>query len=113
MPRLGKSLSLFTKKEVSLFFETSKIKARIPGLRVLMAPAQKEHGRILIITPRRSGNSVERHLIRRRLKAIFLTERLYTQGFDCGIIVRSEGIATSFEELKKLLLCAFQRSVQS
>ena len=113
MPRLGKLLSLFTKKEVELFFDTSKVKARTPGLRVLMATAQKEFGRILIITSRRSGNSVERHLIRRRLKAIFLTERLYAKGFDCAIIVRSEGIKTPFEDLKKLLLCAFERSAHS
>lgn len=113
MPRLGKSISSFTKKEVKLFFDTSKVKARIPGLRILVAPAQQSRGRILIITPRRSGNSPQRHLIRRRCKAIFLEEKLYTRPFDCAVIVRSEGIAASFEELKKLLLCAFQRSVQS
>ncbi len=113
MPRLGKSISSFSKKEVTTFFETSKVKARIPGLRVLISPAQKELGRILIITPRRSGNSCQRHLIRRRFKAIFLQEQLYKKGFDCGIIVRSEGIDTSFEDLRKLLLCAFQASVRS
>ncbi len=113
MPRLGTSISSFTKKEVALFFDASKVKARIPGLRILIAPAQKERGRILIITPRRSGNSPQRHRIRRRCKAIFLEEQLYKEPFDCAVIVRSEGIETSFDALKKLLLCAFQRSVQS
>ena len=109
MARLGKAISSFTKKEVQLFFDTSKVKARIPGLRVLVAPAQKEHGRILIITSRRSGNSVQRHCIRRRLKAIFLEEQLYTQGYDYCIIVRSDGIETTFLELKKLLICTLKK----
>ncbi len=110
MPRLGNSISSFTKQEVKNLFDASKVKARIPGLRILIAPAQKSHGRILIITPRRSGNSPQRHCIRRRCKAIFLEEKLYTQLFDCVVIVRSEGIETSFEDLKTLLLCAYQRS---
>lgn len=109
MVRLGKQVSLFTQQEVRNAFGSVKIKTRSAGLSVLIAPAQKEYGRILIVTSRRCGNSVQRHLIRRRLKAVFLEEKLYQQPIECIVIVRAEGIATPFLELKHKVLCAVKK----
>ncbi len=104
MPRVTKKISSFTQSEITKLLNTARVKARIPGLRILAAPASlPEHGRVLIITPRRSGNSPQRNLIRRRIKAIFIGDELYSKKMDLVIIVRREGIDTSFGTLKKLL----------
>lgn len=104
MPRVTKKISSFTQSEITKLLNTARVKARIPGLRILAAPSSlPEHGRVLIITPRRSGNSPERNLIRRRIKAIFIEDELTQRNIDIVVIVRREGIDTSFGNLKKLL----------
>lgn len=104
MPRVTKKISSFTQSEITKLLTTARVKTRIPGLRILAAQASlPEHGRVLIITPRRSGNAPQRNLIRRRIKAIFIEDELYTKNLDLVVIVRREGIETSFGTLKKLL----------
>ncbi|MFT6765787.1 MAG: ribonuclease P protein component [Alteromonas naphthalenivorans] len=105
MPRVTKKISSFTQSEITKLLSTAKVRGRIPGLRILAASPSLSsvHGRILIITPRRSGNSPERNLIRRRLKSIFIEDELSQKNIDLVVIVRREGIDTSFGTLKKLL----------
>lgn len=104
MPRATKKISSFTQSEITKLLNTARVKARIPGLRILAASSSlPEHGRILIITPRRSGNAPQRNLIRRRIKSIFIQDELCNKKIDLVIIVRREGIETSFGNLRKLL----------
>ena len=104
MSEVTKNISSFTQSDISTLLKTARVKARIPGLRILTAsPALAEHGRILIITPRKSGNAPQRNLIRRRLKSIFIEDHLYNKKIDFVVIVRSEGIKTPFAALRKLL----------
>ncbi len=107
MSHTAKNISSFTQQDVAYLLKNAHVKARIPGLRVLMAPALQEHGRILVVTPRHSGNSVKRNLIRRRLKSLFHQEQFSAHKYDCVVLVKKEGIATSFEDLKQLLTKAF------
>ncbi len=107
MPELTKNISSFTQQDIAYLLKNSHVKARVPGLRVLLAPANFNYGRILIITPRQSGKAVYRNKIRRRLKTIFYEQKLFLHGHDCVVIVKKEGIHTSFENLKKLLYQAF------
>lgn len=104
MPRVTKKICSFTQSEITKLLSTARVKARIPGLRVLTAPASlPDFARVLIITPRRSGNAPQRNLIRRRIKYIFIEDELSSKKLDIVIIVRREGIETSFGELKKLI----------
>ena len=97
MPRVTKKISSFTQLDITKLLKTAKVKARIPGLRILAALSTlPEHGRVLIITPRRSGNSPQRNLIRRRIKAIFVEDELYKKNIDLVVVVRREAIDTSF-----------------
>ena len=107
MSEVTKNISSFTQQDVAYLFKNAHVKARSTGLRVLLAPAQKQFGRVLVVTPRRSGNSPCRNRIRRRVKALFYEERFYTNGYDCVLIVHKDGIATSFENLKKLIVRTF------
>jgi ribonuclease P protein component len=105
MPRLTKKISSFTQSEITKLLSTARVKGRIPGLRILTASSSlsSDHGRVLIITPRRSGNAPQRNLIRRRIKSIFIEDELSKMNIDIVVIVRREAIDISFGELKKLL----------
>lgn len=104
MPRVTKKISSFTQSDITKLLKNAKVRVRIPGLRILTAPASlPDHGRVLIITPRRSGNAPQRNLIRRRIKSLFIEDGLYLKNLDFVIVVRREGIETSFGTLKKLL----------
>ena len=105
----SKNLSRFTKKEVDHIFKSGQRVLKQAGLLILVAPQQGPSGRILVITPRASGNAPQRNTIRRRLKALYLEEKLYERGYDCVVLVKSEAITLSFDELKVLLLQAFRR----
>ena len=74
MSRIAKDISSFTKNEVSDLFKVARCLKRFQGLVILAGTAQKDHGRILVITPRRSGSAAQRNKIRRRLKTIFYEE---------------------------------------
>jgi len=98
------TISSFRQSEITELLKNAQVKTRIPGLRILTAPSLlTEYSRILIITPRRSGNAPQRNLIRRRIKSIFVEDNLFKNGFDFIVIVRREGIETDFKTLKKLL----------
>jgi ribonuclease P protein component len=110
MARAAKDLSRFSKPEIDKAFKKARRVVKHAGLHLLVAPQQGPHGRILIIIPRKVGKSPERNKIKRRLKAIFYEEKLYEKGFDCIAIAKPGAAQISFDELKKLLLQAFQPS---
>ncbi len=69
-------------------------------------------GRILVITPKKSGNAPKRNLIRRRLKAMFHEEGWDTKPYDLLVYCR-KGIADiSYQDLKKILLSIYEASSQ-
>lgn len=106
MPKLAKKISVFTNSQVSEILKKAKRVLKHPGLDVLChpSPAALEHGRILVITSAKVGNSVKRNLIRRRIKAIFYEEKLYENKCDYICIIKRPGIDLTFEQLKEILL---------
>src|SRR3990167_5634655 len=107
MPYIAQNLSKFSAQEISHLFNHARLHMRANGIRILTAPAQREFGRILIVTPRSSGNSVQRHLFKRRIKAIFYEKQLYAKSLDFVIIVNKNGIDPSFKNLTHTLLRLF------
>ena len=104
MSRITRKFSSFSQRDISELLKNARVRVRIPGLRILTAPAAlPDRGRVLVITPRHSGNAPQRNLIRRRIKSVFFEDGLYKKNLDFVIVVRSEAIGTSFGELKKLL----------
>ncbi len=106
----GKKLSSFTRQEVSELFTRARAKVKMPGLRILRAPAMANLGRILIVIPRKVGTAPERNLIRRRIKTIFRERKLYLSGYDCVALVGVECKKITFDELTRLLIAVVKPS---
>ncbi len=106
----GRKLSSFTRQEVSELFTRARAKVRMPGLRILRAPATYALGRVLIVIPRRVGSAPERNLIRRRIRAIFRERKLYLNGYDCIALVGPECKALSYEQLMRTFIAVVKQS---
>ena len=109
MPRIAREITRFTKKEIDTRFQSARRALKHPALDILIAPKQKDFGRILIIASRKVGDAPTRNKIRRRLKSIFYEEKLYEYGYDCAVIVKPEGTTLSFDELKDILVQLFEK----
>ncbi len=107
---IARLITVFDKREIRELFKTAKPQIKDRGLEIRLAPKKLDYGRILIVTPRKAGNAVERNRIRRRLKSIFFEQRLYEQSFDCIVLVTKSATTLSFEELKQLLLKAYENN---
>jgi ribonuclease P protein component len=97
------SLYRFNEQEVKKFFKRASKRIKIEGLNILLAPRTLDYGRLLVITPRKSGNSPERNRIRRRIKHIFYEDNFYEKSFDWVIIVSKQAINLDFDRLKTIL----------
>ncbi len=110
MARIAREITRFnSKKDISKLFKVARRVVKHPGLHILLAPKQKDFGRILIVTSKKVGTAPERNKIRRRLKSIFYEEKLYEKGFDCIAIAKPEATKLTHQELKKLLIEAFSQ----
>jgi ribonuclease P protein component len=110
MPSIVRKISKFTKREIDYLFQHARRVVRTQACTILVAPRQNnELGRVLIIASRKVGNAPERNLIRRRIKSIFYEEKLFMHDFDCVVIVYKKMVSLSFDQLKNLLLSAYQK----
>ncbi len=103
MPHIAQHLSSFTQKEIKAIFRSAKRAYKGPALDILVAPAKKHYGRILVVTPRKVGTAPERNRVRRRLKALFYQEQFYNHKLDCFVIIKKPGVQLDSHELKKRL----------
>ncbi len=109
MPRpFVSQISRFSKKEAVQLLLLAKRACRYPGLDIKVAPKTGDFGKILVVTSAKAGNAPQRNLIRRRLKAIFYEEHLYTSAFSWIIFIKKESQAYTFSELKQLLISCIQ-----
>ena len=110
MPRIMRLISQFTQKEIRELFDKARLALKHPGLTILAAPKSHEIGRILVITSRKVGKAAKRNKIRRRLKALFYQEGMFKGEHDYAVIVKKDGIALSFDDLKALLKQAHEKA---
>ena len=99
----------FTKMDIKALFLRAQRVLRQPGLDILLAPTKNSIGQLVVVTPRLVGNAPERNKIRRRLKAIFHEEKLSERLYDCIVIVKKDGVALPFADLKESLLKAYSK----
>lgn len=109
MPYVAKHLSDFTQKEIAAIFRKSSRVYRGPGLDILMTPALKDFGRVLVVTPRKVGTAPERNRIRRRIKALYYEHKLYEYLVDTCIIIKKSGIDYHIQELIPIITTALKQ----
>jgi len=108
-----KNLCSFSQKDAKNVLKNASFMARIVGLKIIETPfgeksVQKtSYGRILIVIPRKVGPACTRNLIRRRIRALYFEEKLFTRTSATTIFVYPEAKAYSYEQLKEFLKQAF------
>ena len=51
----------------------------------MFAPAQKDFGRLLLVVPKFFGNAPKRNKLKRRLKSVYINNKLFEHKFDVSI----------------------------
>ena len=105
-------ISRFTKKEIDLLFSTGKAVFKSKELVILTAPCLLPFSRILLITSRKVGNAPERNLLRRRGRAIFYEEQLFTLPNHGVVIFKAPAKNLTFDQLKAILIAAMNKPAQ-
>ena len=113
MNPIPKRLSHFGKSEVSRFFKTAKRGFKSPNLDILLVPQAYDAGRMLAVVSAKIADAHLRNTIRRRLKAIFYVEKLFTLGYDFIIITKTATLHLPFQKLKEVTLHGIARAVAS
>jgi len=106
-----KDLFSFSRREVDAAFKVVRPAGRTHGLKLLCASLKdcdrsiftQDHGRLLIIIPRRVGKAHDRNVLRRRIKALFYENKLYERERICILLVYPDAKKLSFDELTAFL----------
>ncbi len=107
-------LTKFSKHEIEQLFCNVKLKFRIMGLEILLAPRSLDYARFLMCVARRFGNSPQRNLFKRRLRAIFYENQLYKQNFDWIFIPKSKlALKQDFHNLEKFINDINQKNINA
>ncbi|MCL4380391.1 ribonuclease P protein component [Candidatus Dependentiae bacterium] len=96
-------LTKFSQQEIDQLFAASQCVVRTATVTILRAMATQKLARLLIITKRTVGSAPKRNRLRRRLKAIFYEQQLFTKGYDYIIIAKPGATTLSFQALQELL----------
>ena len=105
------NLFKFSQKEVSCLFKHSTQKQVWRGLKLLQAPLdclnqdalQPCVGKLLIVTPSACGNACQRNRLRRRVKNIFYSKKLYLIPVVSILIVHKNAMLLDFDQISKFL----------
>lgn len=98
-------LTKYSKLEIEQLFKTITLKFRRVGLEVFLAPRSLDYGRLLLSVSRRTGNSPQRNLFKRRMRAIFYENQLFNLNFDWVVIVKTKAaLKHNFSTLQKTIL---------
>lgn len=104
--KIFSTLFHFSRSEITRFFSRAQLKKKAGGLRLLQASPEApiEFGKLLIVTPRASGNACERNRLRRRLKAIFYEKQMHQYKVISAVLVYKQAQQLSFEQLTSFLI---------
>ena len=102
-----RELTRFTQHEIDYAFKNARRALAQPGIHILLAPKQKELGRILVIASRKTGNAPHRNKLKRQIRSIFNENKLFEQPFDCIVIFKSSA-EFLFDDLKTYMLKAYE-----
>jgi ribonuclease P protein component len=109
MPKKPHKISSFLRSEICELFKRARTRVRYSGVRILTVPAAQKPGRILIVTPRASGNSPTRNRFKRRIRELFRELNLSDFQINFVVIVNKDGVSLPFAKLRQLLLSVIQK----
>jgi len=109
MSRISAKLTKFTPQEIKQLYQDAYALTRTVYFVLLVSPATKDYGRILLVAPKHIGTAPERNKLKRQFRSIFYEEKLFEHGYDCIVIFKKRASEAPFETLKSILLEAFKK----
>lgn len=97
--------------QIRQLFNRARRVLKHPGLDLLVAPTSEPKGKLIVVTPGKIGNAVERNKVRRRIKALFAQDQLLSKGYDAIVFVKKEGVKLNYEQLKQLILSSLLQKI--
>jgi ribonuclease P protein component len=104
MATIARAITGWRRHEIGELLKKARRVFKDAAFEVRLAPTHQYPGRVLIITPAKIGTAPQRNLFRRRVKAIFYGEQLYTKGYNWVIFAYKEAPSVPFQELKRRLI---------
>ena len=105
---MKREITRWKKNEGVRAMRRSRLISHTRAIDIRVLPKTAPVARLMVITPRASGNAVQRNLFRRRVRAIFYESSLY-QGTNDWLVFAKSGISgISFEQLCAILAEAAQ-----
>ena len=98
-----KNLFSFKKQEIKEAFQNASFLAKTSGITLLQAPGS-DHGKLLIITPKKIGTAVQRNKFRRQVKSIFYEEKLFVDPKITILMTYKQAVSLTFDEIKNFLV---------
>ena len=111
---MERKVTQWSKEEISELFKKSKNVYSDKNFSIHLSKSNFDSGKLLpgkllVITPKKSGNAPERNLFRRRVKAIFFEEKLCEKQQDWIFIAKSNISKVTFEKLQTTVLRVLQK----
>lgn len=106
-----RSLFLFYKRDLDFLFSKKIFAYKKNAFFLASSPAVNEFGRLFIVLPRKVGKANKRNLIRRRLKYIFFTQKLFLHKFDTVVMCKKGAAEYSYSDLKEKLLSHYFQKI--
>ncbi|MGC2310458.1 MAG: ribonuclease P protein component [Candidatus Babeliaceae bacterium] len=100
------SFTLKSRQEITKTLKRAFSVCKYPELEIRVAPIGLP-GRLLLIIPKRVGNAPQRNRIRRRLKAIFVENKLFELPYNWVFFIKPGIQKWTFVHMKEVILvCA-------
>jgi ribonuclease P protein component len=104
MTRIARHITQWPKKDIGRSLKRAQFLCRDSAFDIRTNPTKNRIGKVLIVIPRRVGSAPERNKIRRRAKAIFFENQLFTLGYDWIIFFKPAAKYLSFAALQDYIL---------
>jgi ribonuclease P protein component len=99
---MKRALIHWKKEDAFAAIKQSRAIYRSAEFDVRALPKKTAIARILVVTPRKSGNAVDRNCFRRRIKALFYEKPIHSGDFDWIVFAKSALCSLSSAQLEAL-----------
>ncbi len=109
---IARYITQFSRKEIIALLKNAQFLYRAFGLTLKKASTENSVGKILIITPKKTGSAPQRNRLRRRIKALFYQKKYYNLGYNFIVYCSRESALLDYQTLSSTFHQAFSTLIK-